>query len=121
MHVQNRHPRSTIVSAHHEAFTDPFIDNAPNYQVYVLTARRPHAVCRCGWTGHHRFTTAGARVDAWIHAAQDGHTPATPLTRRAAERTARGGSALSVVGASRPAAPTALPPRGAIARPATAG
>jgi hypothetical protein len=48
-------------------------------RVFVLPARRSRAVCECGWAGHKRLTAAGARVDAWLHAAQNGHMPATPL------------------------------------------
>lgn len=55
------------------------LEIGPDYQVYVLTARRPHAVCLCGWSGPKRISTGSARVDAWIHAAREGHPPASPL------------------------------------------
>ena len=48
-------------------------------RVFVLTAGRSRAVCECGWAGHKRLSEAGARVDAWLHATQSGHMPATPL------------------------------------------
>jgi hypothetical protein len=68
----------------HQALADAVPGDAPRYQVFVLTAGRSRAVCDCGWAGYQRLTGAGARVDAWLHAAQDGHMPATPLTLRAA-------------------------------------
>jgi hypothetical protein len=69
----------------HEVLADAVAGDAPRYQVFVLTAGRPRAVCECGWAGHKRLTAAGARVDAWLHAAEDGHMPATPLTLRPGE------------------------------------
>lgn len=58
---------------------DPVLDDTTNYQVFVLTSRRSHAMCLCGWAGHERLTTSSARIDAWIHAAQYGHMPTSPL------------------------------------------
>jgi hypothetical protein len=64
----------------HEVLADAVACPAKSYQVFVLTAGRSRAVCGCGWAGHNRLTAAGARVDAWLHAAEGGHMPATPLT-----------------------------------------
>jgi hypothetical protein len=68
----------------YEVLADAVADPALSHRVFVLTAGRSRAVCGCGWAGHKRLTAAGARVDAWLHAAEHGHMPATPLTLGAA-------------------------------------
>jgi hypothetical protein len=69
-----------IMATGHELLADALTGDALRDQVFVLTLGRHRAMCECGWAGHKRLTFAGARVDAWLHAAEAGHSPATPLT-----------------------------------------
>jgi hypothetical protein len=69
----------------HEGLADAVTSRPLPCQVFVLTAGWSRAVCGCGWAGHKRLTAAGARVDAWLHAIEDGHMPATPLTLKLTE------------------------------------
>jgi hypothetical protein len=74
------------MTANHALLANTIAVDAQRYQVFVLTSGRSRAVCGCGWAGRKRLTTAAARVDAWLHASEDGHMPATPLTLRRARR-----------------------------------
>jgi hypothetical protein len=69
----------------HEVPADAVADHPQPCQVFVATAGRSRAVCECGWAGHERLVAASARVDAWLHAAEDGHMPATPLVLKLTE------------------------------------
>jgi hypothetical protein len=65
-----------------EVFADAVAGRLQPRRVFVLTAGGSRAVCGCGWAGHKRLSAAGARVDAWLHATEYGHMPATPLNLR---------------------------------------
>lgn len=68
-----------------EVLADAVAARPPPCRVSVLTAGRSRAVCECGWAGHDRLTAASARLDAWLHAVEDGHMPATPLALKLTE------------------------------------
>jgi hypothetical protein len=68
-----------------EVLADAVAGHPPPCQVFVVTAGRSRAVCECGWAGHVRLTAASARLDAWLHAVEDGHMPATPLALKLTE------------------------------------
>jgi hypothetical protein len=73
-------PMLKLITTNHGALTDATAGDVLRYYVFVQTSGRPRAVCGCGWFGRKRLIAAGARLDAWLHAAQARHTPATPLT-----------------------------------------
>jgi len=73
-------PVLQLITSNHRSLTDTAVADVPGYHVFVQTPGRPRAVCGCGWSGRKRFMAAGARLDAWLHAAQARHTPATRLT-----------------------------------------
>jgi hypothetical protein len=75
-----------IMTTIHELLAGALVNDSSRYQVLVLTVGRARAVCGCGWAGHRRLTASGARLDAWLHAADTGHMPATPLTLTARAR-----------------------------------
>ena len=58
----------------HEVLADAVVDHPQPCEVFVLTVGRSRAMCGCGWAGQERLVAAGARMDAWLHAAEDGGT-----------------------------------------------
>ena len=49
--------------------------------VAIRPRHRSHAMCSCGWVGRPRLLKASAKVDALMHAAQEGCGPAVPLVQ----------------------------------------
>jgi hypothetical protein len=74
-------PVLKLITTNPEVLAHAGAGDALRYHVFVQTSGRPRAVCGCGWSGRKRLIAAGARLDAWLHAAQALHIPATPLTR----------------------------------------
>jgi hypothetical protein len=73
-------PVLRIMTTNHHVPWDPVAGDALRYRVFLLTAGRPPRSTGAAGPGRKRLTTVGARIDAWLHAAEHGHMPATPFT-----------------------------------------
>lgn len=70
---------TTSIDARRSAPQSQRLTEAPTLVRVLVTGRRRHALCECGWAGRRRLLHARSVVDALMHAAQAGCQPAVPL------------------------------------------